>query len=98
MLGVGAGFGAAGTYMCGKEAITEFVTQKENYDKGKQCVEKVEAGQTCSAEEYDWAARYAGQKQTYGMGLSWLFGGASFVRMALPKVRRPRKPGEEKKP
>ena len=98
MLGTGAAFGAAGTYLAGNAAVQEFIVHKDEYDAAKQCVKQVRAGNTCSPEQYQWTALYAGQKQDYGMGLSWLFGGASFVRMSLPKVRNPRQKPQDKKP
>lgn len=95
---LGAGFGSAGAYLCGREAVTEFITHKAEYDSAKACVARVKDGRSCNAEQYVLAAMYADQKKEYGLGLSWLFGGASFVRISLPKIRRPRAKPDNKTP
>lgn len=96
ILGTGVTFGAAGTYIAADAAVKEYVTERADFTRGKACVRAVKKGEDCSTEDYRRAAIYADNKKDYAFGLSWLFGGASFVRMSLPRVRR-KKP-EDKGP
>lgn len=95
MLGTGAGFGASGAYLAGDAAVKEYVTQAPAFDRGKACVREVKQGRECSTADYRQAAIYADNKKDYAFGLSWLFGGASFVRMSLPRVRRKKPDGNK---
>ncbi len=87
IFGIGAGFGTAGAYKAGDAAVQEYITHKAENDSAKQCIADIKTGNTCSTEQYQWVAAYADHKKDYGFGLSWLFGGVSFVRMSLPKIR-----------
>ncbi|MDI1227172.1 MAG: hypothetical protein PSY14_05775 [bacterium] len=98
VFGVGAGFGTAGAYMAGNAAVDEYITHKAQNDSAKACVQTVKQGGNCTPEQYQWTALYADHKKDYGFGLSWLFGGLSFVRMSLPKIRAPREKPNGSKP
>lgn len=98
LFGTGAGFGVAGGYMAAKSATQEFITHKAENDSAKQCIRNVKAGNACTAEQYQWLAMYGDSKKDYGMGLSWLFGGASFVRMSLSRLRKPAPKADDRKP
>lgn len=83
---IGGGWGG---YTMVDTAAREFITEKSDFRRAKECVEKQRSRQSCLPDDHAQVALYVDAKKSYATGLSFFFGGMSMIRMGLPFVPVP---------
>lgn len=83
LIGMGLITSVYGTEGAIETAVREYVTQKEDFNQGKACVETIKANGVCAAEDYAKVARILDNEKKFGASVTSSMVGGTILLTAI---------------